>query len=107
MQQHIAFKTDLNKKNASGWTALHLAAMKGDLPIVKVLTQAGADATVPGKDGKTSIDVAREQGHTVIAKLLQERSQQSQQSQQKDPKEKTGRGLIDGGLGVGAAMDGM
>jgi len=33
VRRHIAADTDLNAKDKSGWTALHLAAMAGDLPM--------------------------------------------------------------------------
>jgi ankyrin repeat protein len=96
VQQHIAAKSDLNKKNSAGWTPLHLAAMKGDLAIVKALVKAGADMNRKGKDGKTPLDVAGEKGQTAIVKFLQEPNQ-----------ERPSRRLIDGGLGVGEALDNM
>ncbi len=88
VQQHIAAKTDLNKTDLNGWTALHLAAMKGNLAIVQALTAAGADVSRKGQAGKTALDVAREKGQTAVVAFLQQRNQ------------KTGRGLIDGGVGV-------
>jgi ankyrin repeat protein len=97
VQQHIAAKSDLNKKDAAGWTPLHLAAMKGDVAIVQALIQAGADVKRPGGlAGKTPLQVAQEKGKTEVVRLLQD---------VKQAQPKSGRGLIDGGLGVGAAMD--
>lgn len=96
VKRHIAAKSDLNKTNSSGWTALHLAAMKGDLPIVEALSQAGADVNRKGKDGKTPLDAALDKSQTEVIKFLQERNA-----------EKPGRRLIDGGLGVGEALDNM
>jgi hypothetical protein len=93
VQQHIAAKTDLNKPDTAGWTPLHLAAMKGNLAIVQALSAAGADAKRKGKAGKTPLDVAREKGQTAIVQFLQKRN------------EKSGRGLIDGGLGVSEVLD--
>ncbi len=97
VKQHIAAKSDLNKKDASGWTPLHLAAMNGEFTIVKVLCEAGAEVNIKGKDDKTPLDVAREKNQAEIVKFLQERSE----------KKPGGRRLIDGGLGVGEAMDNM
>ncbi len=96
VKQHIAAKTDLNKTNYSGWTALHLAAMKGDLTIAETLIKGGADVKRKGKDGKTPLDVAVEKRQTEMIEFLQQRSA-----------EKPGRGLIDGGLGVGEVLDNM
>jgi hypothetical protein len=93
VQQHIAAKSDMNKTNYSGWTPLHLAAMKGDVAMAKVLIAAGADVQRKGKDGKTPLDVAREKSQSAMVKFLQ------------DGEGKTGRRLIDGGLGVQETLD--
>lgn len=93
VQKHIAAKTDLNAKNSAGYTALHLAAMKGYAPIVEALLAAGADPTRKGPQGKTPLDVAREKGQNAIVQLLETKPGRG------------GRGLIDGGLGVSEAMD--
>jgi len=98
VQKHIAAKTSLNKKDYLGRTPLHIAAMKGNIAIAKALLDAGADPEQKRKDGKTPLDVARENHQTAIVQLLQ------------TPKEQqtgTGRGLIDGGLGVSGAMEGF
>lgn len=95
VRQHIAAGTDLNVKDASGWTPLHLAAMKGDLAMATALCEAGADVKRTGQNGKTPLDVAREKGKTEIVQYLEAR------------KAKPSRGLIDGGLGVSEALDGF
>ena len=95
MQQHIAAGTDLNAKNSAGWTALHLAAMNGKLPIVEALLAGGADDSVTGPQGKTALDVAREKRQTAVADYLQSRS------------ENRGRRLIDGGTGVSDVLDAL
>jgi ankyrin repeat protein len=100
VQKHITAKTDLNKKNTAGWTALHLAVMKGDLEIVKALCEAGADITIKGNNDKTPFDLAREGRQTAIAKFLQEHAP-GQAGSGNAP----GRRLIDGGLGVGEVLD--
>jgi ankyrin repeat protein len=94
VQQHIAAKSNLNKTNYSGWTPLHLAAMKGHLPVVEALVKAGADVNRPGKDNKTPVDVARESKQVAIVNFMLESNAP-----------KPGRGLIDGGLGVGEVLD--
>lgn len=97
VQQHIAAKTGLNKKDYLGRTPLHIAAMRGQVAIAQALMEAGADLELKRKDGKTPLEVAQENGQTAIVQLLQA-----------PKKENTGgRGLIDGGLGVSGAMDGF
>jgi ankyrin repeat protein len=100
VKKHITAKSDLNKKDAAGWTALHLAAMKGELGIVKLLAEAGADVNRKSKDGKTPLEVAREKKQTEVVKYLQEFAQGKPQQPSGQ-----GRGLIDGGLGVGQVLD--
>lgn len=94
VKRHIAAKTDLNKANDLGLTALHLAAMQGDLPIVEALCEAGADVNRKAKDGKTPMDVAVEKQQAAVIKFFQERNA-----------EKPGRKLIDGGVGVSDVLD--
>jgi len=93
VEQHIAAGTDLNEKNSSGWTALHLAAMNGNVPIVQALIAGGADDSVTGPDGKTPLEVALQKRQTGVVEYLQSR------------KENPGRQLIDGGTGVSEALD--
>ncbi len=50
---------DLNFQDKYGYTALHMAAMFGHAPIVRVLLKAGASSTVKTKDGETAEDVAK------------------------------------------------
>lgn len=95
MQQHIAAGTELNAKNAAGWTALHLAAMDGNLAIVKALIGGGADVDVAGQQGKTALDLAREKGQSEIVQYLESRN------------ESGGRRLMDGGTGVSDVLDAM
>ena len=95
VRQHIAAKSDLNKPNLAGWTPLHLAAMQGNLQIVQALVQGGADVSRKGQGGKTPLDLAKEKRQTAIVQFLQPSQSGGQ---------KSGRGLVDGGLGVTESM---
>lgn len=102
VRQHIAARSDLNATDKSGWTALHLAAMKGDRAMVELLAGAGADAGRTGPGGKTPVDVAREKGQTSIVQFLETHLAANAQPA---AKEKRGRALIDGGVGVSEVLD--
>ena len=102
VRQHIAARSDLNVKNSSGLTALHVAATKGDLPMVKLLAEGGADVNRPGPSGKTPVAMAREKGKTSIVQYLEKRLAGEPA---KPSGERRGRGLVDGGLGVSEVLD--
>lgn len=61
--------------NRLGWTALLEAVVLGDggpahQEIVSALVDAGADATIPDRDGVTALQHARERGYVEIAQIL-------------------------------------
>lgn len=51
--------TRVNRIGENGLTALHLAALKGDQAIAKVLLAAGADPTIRDELGRTPLDFAK------------------------------------------------
>ena len=52
------------------WTALNYAAVKGDLPIVDLLVQRGADVFRTGRDNRTPYQIAVAAGHADVARRL-------------------------------------
>jgi ankyrin repeat protein len=52
-----------------GHTPLHSAAFNGNAEIVGLLLAAGADPAAPNDDGKTPLDLAREQGHEDVLRI--------------------------------------
>src|SRR6478736_3716545 len=74
VRKHIAAKTDLNKPDPSGMTPLQIAAASGNLPIVQVLADAGADVNRKNAFGKTAIDLARENRQTAVVAFFQARA---------------------------------
>jgi hypothetical protein len=97
VKQHIEARTDLNTKDANGWTPLHLASLRGNLGIVKALVEGGADLQAAGQGGKSPLDLARERGQVAVAKFFMEIPAKGQGT--------TGRGLVDGGLGVSSVLE--
>ncbi len=55
----------------NGYTALMLAANRGQLAVVEALLEAGAEASIRGRDGWTALAAARMIGDDEIARLLE------------------------------------
>ncbi|KAL5509645.1 hypothetical protein EMCRGX_G005045 [Ephydatia muelleri] len=53
-----------------GWSPLNAASKKGHLDVVETLLEAGANINQATKDGRTSLDLAVEQGHKATIQLL-------------------------------------
>lgn len=51
-------KVDVNMRDADGFTALHLAAARGDNEMIKYLVSKGADVMAVNRAGQTTVDMA-------------------------------------------------
>jgi ankyrin repeat protein len=60
----------LNGKNAAGWTALHFAAINGDIDLVKYLLSRGANVNHTSDEGSTALSLARQEKYKEIINLL-------------------------------------
>ena len=49
---------DVNARDANGYTALHHAASRGDVEMIRYLVEKGADVTVVSRKGQTTADMA-------------------------------------------------
>ncbi|MGA8993472.1 MAG: ankyrin repeat domain-containing protein [Nocardioidaceae bacterium] len=70
---------EVDHVNRLGWTALLEAVILGDggrdhQEIVRLLLAAGADRSIPDKDGVTALQHARARGHVAVGRLLEGRS---------------------------------
>ncbi len=78
----LAANADVNTTDNRGMTPLMWAAAYGAPATVKVLLDAGADATAKNKQGKTSLDIARQKGSDADAmetiKILEAKSATSE-----------------------------
>lgn len=63
---------DVNPQDDQGWTALCFAAGKGDLPMVKLLVESGADVFKVGRDQRTPYMIALAAGHVSVVKYLRD-----------------------------------
>ncbi len=66
LKKIIAAGANVNKPNARGYTALHLAAMIQSSETVKYLLQQGANANFPMRDGYTPYDFAYQTGNKKV-----------------------------------------
>jgi len=56
-----------------GWTALQLAVLNGHTDIVSILLNKGANTTIINREGKCSLDIAREEGFDKIGAMILEK----------------------------------
>ncbi|MGI0150249.1 MAG: ankyrin repeat domain-containing protein [Thermoplasmata archaeon] len=66
----LAARGDPNVRSEANYTSLHKAAAHGNLEIVRMLLDAGADAKAIRDDGSRPIDDAQDKGHMAIVDLL-------------------------------------
>lgn len=64
----LAHGGDVNSRGATGETALHVTARKGDVAAVRLLLHRGADSRLPDDAGRRPIDVTR---NKQVVKLLE------------------------------------
>ena len=61
---------DINQQDQQGWTPLNFAAGKGNLPLVKLLVEKGADTLRTGRDMRTPYMIALAAGRVEVVKYL-------------------------------------
>lgn len=66
---------DIHQQDEQGWTSLNWAAGRGDLEIVRLLLDRGADVFRVGRDQRTPYKIAVAARHVDVARLLKETEQ--------------------------------
>ena len=61
---------DVNAAQHGGFRPLHAAAQHGDAEMTRLFLDHGADVSLANDDGALPHDLARAQGHTLVAALL-------------------------------------
>lgn len=69
-QELIESGASVNTANRNGDTLLHMAALRGNMPMVELLLRHGANACATSVDGLSPRDVAAKFGNQDIVNLL-------------------------------------
>ncbi len=69
----IAAGAEVNATQHGGWTPLHAAALHGNLPLVRLLLDAGATASAKNDTGQTPAALAKSKNQNDVAGLLAQR----------------------------------
>lgn len=75
VEQALNAGADIHQQDEQGWTPLNWAAGRGDLEIVKLLIDRGADVFRVGRDQRTPYKIALAAKHVEVARLLKQTEQ--------------------------------
>lgn len=60
-----------NAQQQGGYTALHEAAINGNIALIELLLSHGADPTIANDEGTLAVDLARTSGHQAAVDMLE------------------------------------
>jgi ankyrin repeat protein len=88
VQELIEAGAEMNQQDKQGWTPLNWAAGKGDLEIVELLLQRGADPSIVGRDLRTPEMIALAAGRSDVVKALRNAAADRKEADAKSPERK-------------------
>lgn len=74
----VAGGVDLNEQDENGWTPLNWAAGRGDVEVLRLLLDKGADVLKVGRDQRTPYMIALAASQREAARLLREAEEATQ-----------------------------
>ena len=86
---------NVNAQDAEGFTPLHMAAIHGNLKVVKKLVDLEADVNIITTDGKSAAELAHLNEELDIEEYLESRMASSQRSKEKEADSERGDILIE------------
>ena len=91
----VKFGANVNAQDAEGFTPLHLAAIHGNLKIVRKLVDLKADVNIITTDGKDAAELAHLNEELEIEEYLESKMASSQRSKEKEEDSERGDILIE------------
>jgi len=85
VRQAIEGGVEVNQQDKQGWTPLNWAAGKGDLEIVELLLERGADPFLVGRDLRTPQMIALAAGRSDVVKALRRAEAELKPAEAKSP----------------------
>ncbi|KAJ6256325.1 hypothetical protein Dda_8823 [Drechslerella dactyloides] len=86
---------DVNKRDYTGRTPLHLAVLASNIDIIRLLLDGGARLTPRLFDGRTVLHIATARGDIEICRLLLLKNQQNEMEKEKRDEEREARKAAD------------
>jgi hypothetical protein len=88
VREQVQAGAELGRQDKQGWTALNWAAGKGDLEMVELLLELGADPHATGRDLRTPAMIALAAGHAEVVKRLRQAEAQTNGGGSSQPERK-------------------